>query len=412
MPRAQRLETIEGLPPDLRSPPKGCRYAPRCPYRIAQCDNDPTLSEVTSGHRSACWRAEEIASGALVAPAPQRITVAPELQQPGVGGADAAPLLAVERLRKYFSVRAGGFLSTRTVTVKAVDDLSFSIAVGETLGLVGESGCGKTTVGRTILKLEEPTTGTIRFAGTDVTRRSGREMRELRRRIQVIFQDPYSSLNPRMTVGQIIGEPLSVYRLVAGRREERERVDMLLGQVGLFTYMAERYPHELSGGQRQRVGIARALALEPSFIVCDEPVSALDVSIQGQIINLLEELQSRLNLSYLFIAHDLAVVRHISHRVAVMYLGRVVEIADRDELYAHPAHPYTKALLDAAPIPDPLIERARAPRALRGEIPSPLNPPAGCVFHTRCPIAGEECRREVPKARQIGPRHIVACHKA
>jgi peptide/nickel transport system ATP-binding protein len=237
-------------------------------------------------------------------------------------------------------------------------------------------------------------------------------MREVRRKIQVIFQDPYSSLNPRMTVGQIIGEPLSVYRLVRDRKQEGERIDELLSQVGLFAYMAERYPHELSGGQRQRVGIARALALEPSFIVCDEPVSALDVSIQGQIINLLEDLQARLNLSFLFIAHDLAVVRHIADRVAVMYLGRLVEIADRDELYAHPAHPYTKALLDAAPIPDPKIERARAPRALKGEIPSPLTPPSGCVFHTRCPIAGEECRREIPLARQIGPRHVVACHKA
>jgi peptide/nickel transport system ATP-binding protein len=227
----------------------------------------------------------------------------------------------------------------------------------------------------------------------------------------VIFQDPYSSLNPRMTVGQIIGEPMRVYQLVAGRKAEHARVEELLTQVGLFPYMAERYPHELSGGQRQRVGIARALALEPTFIVCDEPVSALDVSIQGQIINLLEDLQARLGLSYLFIAHDLAVVRHISDRVAVMYLGRVVELADRDELYASPQHPYTKALLDAAPIPDPKVERGRAPRALRGEIPSPLTPPTGCVFHTRCPIVGEECRREIPAVRALKPGHLVACHK-
>jgi peptide/nickel transport system ATP-binding protein len=414
MPRAQRLETIEGLPPDLRSPPAGCRYAPRCPYRIAQCEEDPALREIRTGHRSACWRADEIASGSLAAPAPpEQIPVpAQAARDAGANGSAPPPLLSVDRLHKYFSIKAGGLLSTKTATVKAVDDISFSIAAGETLGLVGESGCGKTTVGRTILKLEEPTTGTIRFTGTDITHHTAREMREVRRRIQAIFQDPYSSLNPRMTVGQIIGEPLDVYRLAGNRQEQRERVDMLLGQVGLFPYMAERYPHELSGGQRQRVGIARALALEPSFIVCDEPVSALDVSIQGQIINLLEELQSRLNLSYLFIAHDLAVVRHISDRVAVMYLGRLAEIADRDELYANPAHPYTKALLDAAPIPDPLIERVRAPRALKGEIPSPLTPPPGCVFHTRCPIAGEECRREVPKARQIGPRHVVACHKA
>ncbi len=407
--RGQRLETIEGLPPDLRSPPPGCRFAPRCPYRIEVCDRDPPLGPVGPGHRSACWRAEEIAAGILVAPVPRAAAGSDAPETPAVA---ARPLLAVEHLSKHFKIKAGGFLSAQTATVKAVDDVTFSIAAGETLGLVGESGCGKTTIGRTILRLEEPTAGTIRFADTDITRHSAQGMRELRRRIQVIFQDPYSSLNPRMTVGQIIGEPLGVYRLVPTRKEQSERVEALLAQVGLFSYMAERYPHELSGGQRQRVGIARALALEPSFIVCDEPVSALDVSIQGQIINLLEDLQTRLNLSFLFIAHDLAVVRHISDRVAVMYLGRLVDVADRDEIYAHPAHPYTKALLDAAPIPDPSIERARAPRALKGEIPSPLTPPAGCVFHTRCPIAGEECRLEVPKARQIGPRHVVACHKA
>ncbi|HEY6705104.1 MAG TPA: ABC transporter ATP-binding protein [Xanthobacteraceae bacterium] len=416
LPRGQRLETIEGLPPDLRAPPAGCRFAPRCPHRIEVCDQDPALREIAAGHHSACWRAEEIAAGTLVGSAPSAARNASGEIAPHAVAPDAAaqPLLAVDHLHKYFTIKAAGagFLSSKTAMVKAVDDVSFSIAPGETLGLVGESGCGKTTVGRTILKLEEPTGGTIRFAGTDVTHHSAQGMRELRRKIQVVFQDPYSSLNPRMTVGQIIGEPLGVYRLVSNRKEERERVEALLGQVGLFSYMAERYPHELSGGQRQRVGIARALALEPSFIVCDEPVSALDVSIQGQIINLLDDLQARLNLSFLFIAHDLAVVRHISDRVAVMYLGRLVEIADRDEIYANPAHPYTKALLDAAPIPDPSIERARAPRALKGEIPSPLTPPSGCVFHTRCPIASEECRREVPRARQIGPRHLVACHKA
>jgi peptide/nickel transport system ATP-binding protein len=416
LPRGQRLETIEGLPPDLRAPPAGCRFAPRCPHRIEVCDQDPALREIVAGHHSACWRADEIAAGTLVGSAPSAArNAAGEIAPHAAAHQTAAqPLLAVDHLQKYFTIKAAGagFLSSKTAMVKAVDDVSFSIAPGETLGLVGESGCGKTTVGRTILKLEEPTAGTIRFAGTDFTRHSAQGMRELRRKIQVVFQDPYSSLNPRMTVGQIIGEPLGVYRLVSNRKEERERVEALLGQVGLFSYMAERYPHELSGGQRQRVGIARALALEPSFIVCDEPVSALDVSIQGQIINLLDDLQARLNLSFLFIAHDLAVVRHISDRVAVMYLGRLVEIADRDEIYANPAHPYTKALLDAAPIPDPSIERARAPRALKGEIPSPLTPPSGCVFHTRCPIASEECRREVPRARQIGPRHLVACHKA
>src|SRR5262245_43306375 len=268
--RGQRLETIEGLPPDLRSPPVGCRFAPRCPYRIEVCARDPVLADIGPDHRSACWRADEIAAGTLVAPAPRAASgpVAPEPVMPAVV---PQPLLVVEHLSKYFSIKAGGLLSSKTATVKAVDDVTFAIAAGETLGLVGESGCGKTTIGRTILKLEEPTAGTIRFGGADITHRSAKGMREFRRRIQVVFQDPYSSLNPRMTVGQIIGEPLNVYRLVSTRKEQSERVEMLLAQVGLFSYMAERYPHELSGGQRQRVGIARALALEPSFIVCDEP---------------------------------------------------------------------------------------------------------------------------------------------
>jgi peptide/nickel transport system ATP-binding protein len=411
LPRGIKLETIEGLPPDLRSPPPGCRFAPRCPYRIDACvQTDVTLRDIAPGHGTACIRADEIVAGTLVPAVPPEKPVVSAAAKEAAG----EPILKVEAMRKYFTVPLSGtgVFSSKVATVKAVDDVSFTIAPGETLGLVGESGCGKTTVGRTVLKLEEPTDGTITYTGVDITHRSAKQMRELRRGIQVIFQDPYSSLNPRMTVGQIIGEPLHVYKLVKDKKEEEERVAGLLRQVGLFDYMAERYPHQLSGGQRQRVGIARALALEPRFIVCDEPVSALDVSIQGQIINLLEDLQERLNLSYLFIAHDLAVVRHISDRVAVMYLGRIAEVADRDTLYADPKHPYTKALLDAAPIPDPRVERARAPRALKGEIPSPLNPPSGCVFHTRCPIADEQCRREIPQVRQIGPRHIVACHKA
>ena len=410
LPRGVRLETIEGLPPDLRSPPPGCRFAPRCPYRLDACvQTDMILRDLAPGHATACLRADEIVAGTLVQALPPAKSAATATTTES-----ADPILRVDSLRKYFAVplSGSGFFSSKIATVKAVDDVSFSIAPGETLGLVGESGCGKTTVGRTVLKLEEPTEGTIRFTGVDITHSSPKQMREIRRGIQVIFQDPYSSLNPRMTVGQIIGEPLHVYSLVKDKKDEEQRVAELLRQVGLFDYMAERYPHQLSGGQRQRVGIARALALEPRFIVCDEPVSALDVSIQGQIINLLEDLQSRLNLSYLFIAHDLAVVRHISDRVAVMYLGRIAEVADRDELYANPKHPYTKALLDAAPIPDPRVERARAPRALKGEIPSPLNPPSGCVFHTRCPIADDECRRIVPQVRPIGPRHVVACHKA
>jgi peptide/nickel transport system ATP-binding protein len=409
LPRGVKLETIEGLPPDLRTPPPGCRFAPRCAYRRDACvATDMTLRDLTPGHASACIRADEIVAGTLVTPTPPAKSAATATTTEA-----AEPILKVDALRKYFSVplSGSGIFSSKMATVKAVDDVSFTIAPGETLGLVGESGCGKTTVGRTVLKLEEATDGTIRFSGVDITHRSPREMRETRRGIQVIFQDPYSSLNPRMTVGQIIAEPLHVYQLAKTKPEKDERVAELLRQVGLFDYMAERYPHQLSGGQRQRVGIARALALEPRFIVCDEPVSALDVSIQGQIINLLEDLQTRLKLSYLFIAHDLAVVRHISDRVAVMYLGRIVEVADRDELYANPKHPYTQALLDAAPIPDPRIERTRAPRTLKGEIPSPLNPPSGCVFHTRCPLVEDQCRRDIPQIRQIGPRHTVACHK-
>jgi peptide/nickel transport system ATP-binding protein len=409
LPRGVKLETIEGLPPDLRNPPQGCRFAPRCPYRLDACtQQDVRLAEVMTGHSSACIRAKEIAAGTLIKPFARGATSTQVFAQTA-----AEPLLVVDHLKKYFAVKAAGagFMSSETATVKAVDDVSIHVLPGETLGLVGESGCGKTTVGRAVLRLDEPTDGTIKFGGADITHAGHADMRGVRRKIQVIFQDPYSSLNPRMTVGQIIGEPMRVYKLVADRKAEHERVAELLGQVGLFPYMAERYPHELSGGQRQRVGIARALALEPTFIVCDEPVSALDVSIQGQIINLLEDLQERLGLSYLFIAHDLAVVRHISDRVAVMYLGRVVELADRDELYASPQHPYTKALLDAAPIPDPKVERGRAPRALRGEIPSPLTPPSGCVFHTRCPIVGEECRREIPVFRPLSSGHFVACHK-
>jgi peptide/nickel transport system ATP-binding protein len=324
----------------------------------------------------------------------------------------AQPLLAVSGLKTYFEV-ATGFkaLSAGHGIVRAVDDLSFDVFRGETVGLVGESGCGKTTVGRTLLKLERATAGDVRFDGMDVIGAAGDELKRYRRKIQVIFQDPYSSLNPRMTIGEIIAEPMLVYKLVPSRKAARKKVNELLTQVGLFEYMAERYPHELSGGQRQRVGIARALAMQPSFIVCDEPVSALDVSIQAQIINLLEELQQKFGLTYLFIAHDLAVVRHISDRVIVMYLGKVMEIADRDTLYADPLHPYTRALLDAVPIPDPALEAQREHRVLGGEVPSPLNPPRGCVFHTRCPLATEECKINIPPLREVRPRHYAACIK-
>jgi oligopeptide transport system ATP-binding protein len=317
-------------------------------------------------------------------------------------------ILEVRNLVKHFEV-GGGLFGGRPAVVKAVDGVSFSIRRGETLGLVGESGCGKTTTGRCILRLELPTSGQVIFEGQDLAKLSDSALRAMRRRMQVIFQDPYSSLNPRMTVGQIIAEPLAVHGIVPDRAARAARVQELLRHAGLLPAMARRYPHELSGGQRQRVGIARALAMEPSLIICDEPVSALDVSIQAQIINLLEELQAQFGLTYLFVAHDLSVVRHISDRVAVMYLGKIVEMTDRKSLYEDPQHPYTKALLSAVPIPDPAVEAHREHVVLGGEVPSPLNPPAGCVFHPRCPIAVAECRTVVPDLREVKPGHQAAC---
>jgi oligopeptide transport system ATP-binding protein len=321
---------------------------------------------------------------------------------------DGEALLEVRNLVKHFSVGSGMF-GGRAGTVRAVEGVSFTLRRGETLGLVGESGCGKTTTGRCILQLERPTSGQVIFEGRDLGTLSDTELRPMRRRMQVIFQDPYASLNPRMTVGQILAEPLAVHGVVPDRQGRRARVRDLLSRVGLLPQHADRYPHQMSGGQRQRVGIARALAVEPSLIVCDEPVSALDVSIQAQIINLLEDLQAELGLTYLFIAHDLAVVRHISDRVAVMYLGKIVEVADRRELYANPRHPYTQALLAAVPIPDPALEAQRSRSVLVGEVPSPLNPPSGCVFHPRCPIAIDRCRGEIPPLREVGSGHSAAC---
>jgi oligopeptide transport system ATP-binding protein len=325
-------------------------------------------------------------------------------------------LLDVHDLKMYFPVSTGVIFQRKVADIKAVDQVSFFIRRGETLGLVGESGCGKTTVGRCVLMLYQPTAGDIVFEGQSLTKMRGRDIRRMRRRMQVIFQDPYASLNPRMTVGSIIGEPIVIHNLAPNRRERKEKVQELMRIVGLNPYYANRYPHEFSGGQRQRIGIARALAVEPTFIVCDEPISALDVSIQAQIINLLEELQREFHLTYLFIAHDLSVVRHISDRVAVMYLGKLMELADRIELYENPLHPYTKALLSAIPIPDPAVEATRERIILVGDVPSPMHPPPGCVFHTRCPIASDAhgCRTVVPEWRNIGfggKEHWVACHR-
>lgn len=318
-------------------------------------------------------------------------------------------ILEVKNLKMHFPV-GSGFLSRKPVGyVKAVDDVSFTVKRGETLGLVGESGCGKTTTGRCILQLYKPTAGQVIFDGQDLTSMNTKTMRGMRREMQVIFQDPYSSLNPRMTAGNIIGEPLIVHGLVANKMEYRNKVADLLTNVGLNPYMADRFPHEFSGGQRQRIGVARALSVSPKFIVADEPVSALDVSIQAQIINLLEDLQEQFNLTYLFIAHDLSVVRHISDRVGVMYLGHLVEMAERNEIYRNPIHPYTKALLSAVPIPDPVLDAQRERVLLTGEVPSPLNPPSGCVFHPRCPVANDTCSQILPELREVETDHYSAC---
>jgi oligopeptide transport system ATP-binding protein len=323
--------------------------------------------------------------------------------------AAAQPLLQVRGLRMHFPVTEGMIARRHIGDVKAVDGVDLSIGRGETLGLVGESGCGKTTMGRCILRLEKPTAGEILYDGVDIAKLDRRELVALRRRIQVIFQDPYSSLNPRQKVGSIIGEPMMVHGVEKDPRRRADRVRELLSVCGLNPNFADRYPHEMSGGQRQRVGIARALALNPEFIVCDEAVSALDVSIQAQVINLLEDLRDRFNLTYLFIAHDLSVVRHLCQRVAVMYLGRVVELAECDELFDHPLHPYTRALLAAVPVPDPSVEAERAFQPVAGEVPSPINPPPGCVFHPRCSLAIEQCKRVRPELRELRPGHWVAC---
>ena len=325
--------------------------------------------------------------------------------------AEQTKLLEIKDLKKYFTVKKSGF--NKNQMVKAVDGVSMDIFRGETLGLVGESGCGKTTLGRTIIRLYEPTSGSIIYDGKpiyDSEKKIAEKMLPYRRKMQIIFQDPSASLDPRMTVGEIVGEALDIHKLYTGKGEREARINQLLEEVGLNTEHSNRFPHEFSGGQQQRIGIARALAVEPEFIVCDEPISALDVSIQSQVVNMLEDLQAELGLTYLFIAHDISVVRHISNRIGVMYLGNMVELAESYELYKNPIHPYTKTLMSAVPIPDPQVTRARERLILEGDIPSPINPPSGCKFHTRCPYATERCSQEIPEFKDYGGGHYAACH--
>ena len=391
----ERLVPIEGTPVDLLNPPAGCPFAPRCKQCMKVClDRMPPRTELSDTHYTYCWlrQKEEFEKGRQSRMSEQKT------------------LVEVKHLQQYFP--AGGMGRNKRY-VQAVDDVSFAIRKGETLGLVGESGCGKTTTGRTLLRLYEPTDGAIIYDGKvlfDKEKNVAVDMLPYRRRMQIVFQDPYASLDPRMTIGDIVGEGIDIHKLAANDKDRHDRIISLLERVGLNSEHANRYPHEFSGGQRQRVGIARALAVNPEFIVCDEPVSALDVSIQAQVVNMFEDLQAEMGLTYLFIAHDLSVVKHISNRIGVMYLGKLVELADSFELIAHSVHPYTRSLISAIPVADPKTARTSKRIVLQGDVPSPLNPPSGCRFRTRCPYADERCAAEVPQFREVGPGHWAACH--
>ncbi|MFS0776921.1 ABC transporter ATP-binding protein [Neobacillus sp. 3P2-tot-E-2] len=416
-PKDRKLLAIEGSPPNLANKPDHCAFLPRCAFKTAACSSKPAPSLMgEGGHQAACYEnlsITEIEMGkAEMKSAWNEVSAATQL----IDRKKATPrekrevILEVKDLKMYFPVTKG-LLGRKVADIKAVDGVSFDIRKGETLGLVGESGCGKTTVARSVLRMYDPSGGSIRFQGHDITKMSMNKMRPLRKDMPMIFQDPFSSLDPRLTVGDIVGEPLKVHRLVKNQKEYEERLSELFQMVGINPDFRNRMPHEFSGGQRQRIGIARALASNPSFIVCDEAISALDVSIQAQIINLLEDLQEKLGLTYLFIAHDLSVVRHISDRVAVMYLGKIVEIADWKTLYESPKHPYTQMLLAAVPIPDPVVEETREHIEIKGEVPSLLNKPKGCPFSNRCPLATKECSEMEPPLRSVGLDHGVACIK-
>ena len=405
----ERLYSIPGLPPDLMNPPAGCRFAPRCRYATDRCRaEDPELGGETVGHRFACFfpvgEPEWSRTKATIEHVRPRL---PDLAQPD---GDASVLLSVEHLVKDFPVTKGAILQRRIGFVSAVADVSFAVRAGQTLGVVGESGCGKTTIGRLVVGLEKPTSGAINFDGKDLARSTGREYRRERQDIQLMFQDAYASLDPRMRAGTVLAEPLLVQH-IGSRAEQRQKVAEMLDHVGLPRTSVERYPHEFSGGQRQRLGFARALMLSPKLIVADEPVSALDVSIQAQILNMMRDLQRELGLTYLFISHDLGVVRYLSSRIGVMYLGKLVEIGDADDVYLRPAHPYTKGLLDSAPVADPEAEQAKVKAGITGELPSAIHPPSGCRFRTRCPLAEDICAEVEPPLRAFaGTGHLAACH--
>jgi peptide/nickel transport system ATP-binding protein len=405
---AQPLLSIPGLPPDLSNPPAGCRFAPRCSRASDRCRTaEPPLTGAELDHLFACWHPVD---GPADEPGRAQATIqhyGPEPTQ--VADQDRSSLLEIDHLVKEFGVTSGAILQRRVGSVKAVSDVSFSVAAGETFGLVGESGCGKTTIGRVIVALERPNSGSVKLRGRNVSALSAGELRRYRRDLQLVFQDPYSSLDPRMRVGAIIREPLAIQG-IGTHAEQQRRVFELLDEVGLPRQAVERYPHEFSGGQRQRIGLARALTLNPRVIVADEPVSALDVSIRAQVLNLMKRLQADHGLTYIVISHDLAVVKYMADRIGVMYLGKLVELGSGADIYQRAAHPYTAALIATIPVPDPVVARKNKEVGISGELPSPINPPSGCRFRTRCPFAQELCEQEEPQLRSFGPDHVAACH--